>query len=212
MIRPFEFFEEARRRHGDIYSLRVGRLRPVVLNHPRHIQHVLREQDVEEQRRGLLTQRQRGTGQLVGQCIQLFVDDDRELRIRRMQRGIALDDRDKLLGGIVSGLEQRGAQSGLLRFVTQSGQLCQDVLFRRKVNVQRPRLKLALRRQRSHRGSMEASLRKQSQRRHKNPSRCAFRPRSAGQKVTRWSLGALSLKTRIGGRPHGFLMNDRSPR
>src|SRR4051812_19802435 len=41
--RPFEFFPAARERHGDIYQLRLGPLKPVVLNHPRHAQHVLRD-------------------------------------------------------------------------------------------------------------------------------------------------------------------------
>lgn len=43
LARPFEFFAEAHRRHGDIYRLDLGPARVVVLNHPRHAQHVLRD-------------------------------------------------------------------------------------------------------------------------------------------------------------------------
>lgn len=43
LARPFAFLEAARERHGDIYSLDLGPLRAIVLNHPRHAQHVLRD-------------------------------------------------------------------------------------------------------------------------------------------------------------------------
>ena len=38
--RPFEFLLDARARYGDIYRLDLGVTKPIVLNHPRHIQHV----------------------------------------------------------------------------------------------------------------------------------------------------------------------------
>jgi cytochrome P450 len=38
--RQFDFFLEARERHGDIYSLDLGLLQAVVLNHPRQMQHI----------------------------------------------------------------------------------------------------------------------------------------------------------------------------
>lgn len=39
--RPFDFLLEARARYGDIYTLDLGVLRWVILNHPRHTEHVL---------------------------------------------------------------------------------------------------------------------------------------------------------------------------
>jgi cytochrome P450 len=39
--RPFDFLRDARARYGDIYRLDLGVAKPIVLNHPRHIQHVL---------------------------------------------------------------------------------------------------------------------------------------------------------------------------
>lgn len=38
-----EFFPRARARHGDVYRLRLGPLSMIVVNHPRHVQHVLRD-------------------------------------------------------------------------------------------------------------------------------------------------------------------------
>jgi cytochrome P450 len=40
---PFPFFLAARERYGDIYTLDLGILRWVILNHPRHADYVLRE-------------------------------------------------------------------------------------------------------------------------------------------------------------------------
>jgi cytochrome P450 len=40
---PFNFLSQAREQHGDIYRLNLGFMRPVVLNSPRHAQHVLRD-------------------------------------------------------------------------------------------------------------------------------------------------------------------------
>ncbi len=80
--RPFEFFEEARRRHGDIYRLRVGPLRPVVLNHPRHIQHVLRDHAANYRKGGALWDNLRrilGNGLVVS-------DGEFWLRQRRMMQ------------------------------------------------------------------------------------------------------------------------------
>jgi len=41
--RPFDFLLAARERHGDIYTLDLGFLRWVILNHPRHAEYVLRD-------------------------------------------------------------------------------------------------------------------------------------------------------------------------
>lgn len=49
--RPLEFLEQARERHGDIYTLNLGVFKAVVLNHPRHAQHVLRDR-VQNYRKG----------------------------------------------------------------------------------------------------------------------------------------------------------------
>jgi cytochrome P450 len=38
--RPFDFLLDARARYGDIYTLDLGVTEAIVLNHPRHIQHV----------------------------------------------------------------------------------------------------------------------------------------------------------------------------
>src|SRR5262245_34709709 len=38
--RPFDFLLEARARYGDIYTLDLGVTKAIILNHPRHIQHV----------------------------------------------------------------------------------------------------------------------------------------------------------------------------
>ncbi|WP_437622823.1 cytochrome P450 [Sorangium sp. So ce1151] len=38
-----EFFPRARARNGDVYRLRLGPLSMIVVNHPRHVQHVLRD-------------------------------------------------------------------------------------------------------------------------------------------------------------------------
>lgn len=41
--RPFDFLLESRERYGDIYTLDAGILKWVMLNHPRHIEHILRD-------------------------------------------------------------------------------------------------------------------------------------------------------------------------
>lgn len=38
--KPFDFFRAARARHGDVYTMDLGLTEVVVLNHPRHFQHV----------------------------------------------------------------------------------------------------------------------------------------------------------------------------
>lgn len=40
---PFGFFEQARQRYGDIYTLNLGFARVLVLSHARHAQHILRD-------------------------------------------------------------------------------------------------------------------------------------------------------------------------
>ncbi|HMN26576.1 MAG TPA: cytochrome P450 [Caldilineaceae bacterium] len=40
---PLAFFLTAQATYGDIYTLRLGPLEVIVLNHPRHVQHVLRD-------------------------------------------------------------------------------------------------------------------------------------------------------------------------
>ncbi|MFN8446899.1 MAG: cytochrome P450 [Caldilineaceae bacterium] len=40
---PFRFLEQAFQRHGDLYALNLGFVKLVILNHPRHAQHILRD-------------------------------------------------------------------------------------------------------------------------------------------------------------------------
>lgn len=54
LARPFEFLDEARRRHGDIYALDLGPASAVVLNHPRHAQHVLRDRAANYRKGGAM--------------------------------------------------------------------------------------------------------------------------------------------------------------
>jgi hypothetical protein len=39
--RPFEFMLAAQAEYGDIYTLDLGALQMILLNHPRHVEHVL---------------------------------------------------------------------------------------------------------------------------------------------------------------------------
>jgi cytochrome P450 len=41
--RPFDFFLSARERYGDIYTLDLGIVRWVIVNHPRHAEYILRD-------------------------------------------------------------------------------------------------------------------------------------------------------------------------
>src|SRR3954468_12520349 len=41
---PLDFLLEQRARHGDVYALDLGGARMILLNHPRHAQHVYRDQ------------------------------------------------------------------------------------------------------------------------------------------------------------------------
>lgn len=41
---PLDFLLEQRARHGDVYSLDLGGIRLILLNHPRHAQHIYRDQ------------------------------------------------------------------------------------------------------------------------------------------------------------------------
>src|SRR5687768_4011587 len=43
MRRPFDFLREARERNGDIFTLDLGLVRWVILNHPQQADYVLRE-------------------------------------------------------------------------------------------------------------------------------------------------------------------------
>lgn len=49
-----EFFPRARMRHGDVYRLRLGPLSMIVVNHPRHVQHVLRDRSAKYGKGGAL--------------------------------------------------------------------------------------------------------------------------------------------------------------
>lgn len=40
---PIAFLHTARRQYGDLYALRLGPFQPIILNHPDHVQHVLRD-------------------------------------------------------------------------------------------------------------------------------------------------------------------------
>lgn len=48
---PIAFLHTARRQYGDIYALRLGPFQPIILNHPEHVQHVLRD-NVRNYRKG----------------------------------------------------------------------------------------------------------------------------------------------------------------
>jgi len=48
---PIAFLHTARHQYGDIYALRLGPFQPIVLNHPDHVQHVLRD-NVRNYRKG----------------------------------------------------------------------------------------------------------------------------------------------------------------
>ena len=41
---PFDFLARTRQQYGDIYTLNLGFAKMVVLNHPHHAQHILRDQ------------------------------------------------------------------------------------------------------------------------------------------------------------------------
>ena len=43
MRSSFGFFEQARKQYGDIYALHLGLSQIIVCNHPRHVQHILRD-------------------------------------------------------------------------------------------------------------------------------------------------------------------------
>ncbi len=113
MIRPFEFFEEARRRHGDIYSLRVGRLRPVVLNHPRHIQHVLRDHAANYRKGGAIYDSMR---QLFGNGL-VVSEGEFWLRQRRMMQ--PQFHRERLAG--LSGLMVNAVAESLASWAPYAG-------------------------------------------------------------------------------------------
>lgn len=51
---PFRFLLEARARYGDLYTLDVGFLQLVVLNHPRQVEHVLQDNSRNYVRKGVL--------------------------------------------------------------------------------------------------------------------------------------------------------------
>lgn len=48
---PIAFLHTARHHYGDIYALRLGPFQPIILNHPDHVQHVLRD-NVRNYRKG----------------------------------------------------------------------------------------------------------------------------------------------------------------
>lgn len=74
---PLRFFQQAQAQHGDLYLLSVGVLRMVMLNHPRHIDHVLIRQAQNYQKPSLLMRQLLGNG--------LFVSEgDHWLRQRRL--------------------------------------------------------------------------------------------------------------------------------
>ena len=52
--RPFDFLLVARERHGDIYTLDLGFVRWVILNHPRHAEYVLRDNSQSYRKGGAL--------------------------------------------------------------------------------------------------------------------------------------------------------------
>jgi cytochrome P450 len=77
---PFAFLLAARQRHGDIYTLNLGFLRWVILNHPRHAEHVLRDNSQNYSKNGPLWEMVRtmlGNGLVVS-------EGDFWLRQRRM--------------------------------------------------------------------------------------------------------------------------------
>lgn len=79
---PVEFFAAAHQRHGDIYRLRLGPMQPVVLNHPRHAQHVLRDHAANYRKGGAMWESLRA---LLGNGL-VVSEGDFWLRQRRMMQ------------------------------------------------------------------------------------------------------------------------------
>ncbi|MCI0576239.1 MAG: cytochrome P450 [Chloroflexi bacterium] len=79
---PFAFFAQARERYGDIYRLNLGLTKVVVLNHPRHAQHVLRDQGQNYRKGGPMWDAVRG---LLGNGL-VVSEGDFWLRQRRMMQ------------------------------------------------------------------------------------------------------------------------------
>src|SRR5262245_24040138 len=80
--RPFDFLVEARARYGDIYTLDAGPLQLVLLNHPRQVEYVLRDNSENYVRAGVLYESARaffGNGLAVS-------DGEFWLRQRRMMQ------------------------------------------------------------------------------------------------------------------------------
>lgn len=64
---PLRFFQQAQAQHGDLYLLNVGVLCMVMLNHPRHIDHVLIRQAQNYQKPSLLMRQLLGNGLFVSE-------------------------------------------------------------------------------------------------------------------------------------------------
>lgn len=57
---PFGFLSQARERYGDLYTLNLGFTKVIVCNHPRHAQHLLRDQVANYGKKDALWQAVRG--------------------------------------------------------------------------------------------------------------------------------------------------------
>jgi len=64
---PLRFFQQAQAQHGDIYLLDIGLLRMVILNHPRHIEHVLIRHVQNYQKTSLLMRQLLGNGVFISE-------------------------------------------------------------------------------------------------------------------------------------------------
>lgn len=79
---PFGFLSQARKRYGDIYTLNLGFTKVVILSHPRHAQHILRDHAHNYGKGGAIWNSMRG---LVGNGL-LVSEGDFWLRQRRLMQ------------------------------------------------------------------------------------------------------------------------------
>ncbi|AUX27992.1 MULTISPECIES: cytochrome P450 [Sorangium] len=97
-----EFFPRARMRHGDVYRLRLGPLSMIVVNHPRHVQHVLRDHSSKYGKGGALWDSLRT---LLGNGLGVS-EGDYWLRQRRMMQPHFHRERvDQLAGVMVDAID-----------------------------------------------------------------------------------------------------------
>lgn len=98
-----ELFTTARARYGDIYTMRFGPLSTIIVNHPRHIQHVFRDASANYGKGGALWKSIRT---LLGNGLGVS-EGDYWLRQRRMmQRHFHRESIDALVTGMVDAIDE----------------------------------------------------------------------------------------------------------